>query len=67
LVKDSRIAQISGKMLMARSRMIVGAMKIQAMALSESPRTRAAVWSGVFRAKASAALSMADGVVSVTV
>ena len=39
-VNDSRIAQISGKMLIARSNSIVGRMKSQATARSDSPRSR---------------------------
>src|ERR1700679_3762155 len=40
---DSRIAQISGKMLIARSNSIVGRIKSQATARSDRPRTRTAV------------------------
>src|ERR1700733_15301172 len=42
-VNDRRIAQISVKMLIARSNSIVGRMKSQATARSERPRTRTAV------------------------
>src|SRR5580692_10004381 len=42
-VNDSRIAQISGKMLIARSNSIVGRIKSQATARSDRPRTRIAV------------------------
>src|ERR1700729_556052 len=42
-VNDSRIAQISGKMLIARSNSIVGRIKSQATARSDRPRTRTAV------------------------
>src|SRR5688572_21070143 len=53
-------------MLIAKSRMIVGAMKIQATIRSDSPRTRLARVFGVARAAASAARSSIDEVVSVT-
>ena len=42
LVNDSRIVQISGKMLIASSSSIVGAMKSQAIARSDRPRMRVA-------------------------
>src|ERR1700733_2156737 len=42
-VNDRRIAQISGKMLIARSNSIVGRIKSQATARSDRPRTRTAV------------------------
>src|SRR6202020_578856 len=42
-VNDSRIAQISGKMLIARRSSIVGRIKSQATARSDRPRTRTAV------------------------
>src|SRR3984885_3187757 len=42
-VNDSRIAQISGKMLIARSNSIVGRIKSQATVRSDRPRTRTAV------------------------
>src|ERR1700722_8585398 len=54
-VNDNRIAQISGKMLIARSNSIVGRMKSQATARSERPRTRAAV-AGARKATPSARL-----------
>ena len=38
MVKESRIAQISGKMLIASRSTIVGAMNSQAIERSESPR-----------------------------
>src|SRR5215470_3408974 len=44
------MVQTSGKMLMARRRRTVGAMKSQAMARSERPRTRRANAAGVRRA-----------------
>src|SRR5262249_38964306 len=56
----------SGKMLIASSNRIVGAMKIHATMRSERPRTRLAKLSGVARAAASAARSSIDEVVSVT-
>src|ERR1700722_8998656 len=42
-VNDRRIAQISGKILIARSNSIVGRIKSQATARSDRPRTRTAV------------------------
>ena len=47
LVKESRIVQISGKMLIASSSSIVGAMKSQAIARSERPRMRRLSGAGV--------------------
>ena len=47
LVNESRIVQISGKMLIASSRSIVGPMKSHAMARSERPRTFPASAAGV--------------------
>src|SRR5208283_1015946 len=41
-VKDSRIAHISGKILMASNKAIVGRMKSQAIDRSDRPRTRLA-------------------------
>ena len=65
-MKDSRIAQISGKMLIASSSSIVGAMNIHATILSERPRTLLASGSGVARTAISAARSRMDALVSVT-
>ncbi len=42
LVKDSRIIQISGKMLIASRSAIVGATNSQAIARSDKPRARQA-------------------------
>src|ERR1700735_616794 len=54
-VNDSRIAQISGKILIARRSSIVGRMKSQATARSDNPRTRTAV-AGARKATPSAML-----------
>src|SRR5216683_5003767 len=56
------MVQISGKMLIARRRIIVGAMNSQAMARSERPRTRRASRAGV----AAALRVMIDGVDTVS-
>ena len=54
LVKDSRIIQINGKMLIASNRAIVGVMNNQAMLRSDRPRVylaiRNRVCTGVCRA-----------------
>src|SRR3954452_21547281 len=54
LVNDSRTVQISGKMLIASSSTIVGAMNSRAIARSDSPRTRLASALGVACAARSA-------------
>src|SRR5260221_8887301 len=56
------MVQISGKMLIAKRRRIVGAMNSQAMARSERPRTRRASRAGV----AAAVRVIMDGVVTVS-
>src|SRR5271168_1263555 len=53
-VNDSRIAQISGKMLIASKSSIVGRMNSQATARSDSPLTRPATAVGVRKATPSA-------------
>src|SRR5258708_18884289 len=62
-VKESRIVQISGKMLIASSRTIVGAMNSQAIERSESPLARRATQSG--DAEATRSASEGGGVISV--
>ena len=47
LVNDSRTVQISGKMLIASSSTIVGAMNSHAIARSDRPRSRVASAGGV--------------------
>ena len=54
LVNDSRTVQISGKMLIASSSSIVGAMNSQAIARSDRPRMRRASGAGVAWAARSA-------------
>src|SRR5579864_7751889 len=56
-VKESRIAQISGNMLIASSRAIEGVMKSQAMLRSDRPRTRLTMRSGVRAATRSTKVS----------
>ena len=56
-MNDKRTVQIKGKMLIASSRIIVGAMKIHAMARSDRPRMRRATGAGV----ACAARAASDG------
>ena len=46
LVKESRIIQINGKMLIASNKAIVGVTNSQAMPRSERPRTRLAARNG---------------------
>src|SRR5271156_491038 len=53
-VNDNRIAQISGKMLIARSNSIVGRIKSQATVRSDRPRTRPAAVAGARKATPSA-------------
>ena len=60
LVKDSWIAQISGKILIARSKMIVGVMKSQAIERSDNPRTRLAIPGGVVAASPLAMCAISD-------
>src|SRR5215217_3710159 len=57
LVKLSRMVQISGKMLTAKSRMIDGATNSQAIDRSDSPRMRRAIAGGVARAARSIGVS----------
>src|ERR1700722_9076579 len=53
-VNDRRIAQISGKMLIARSNSIVGRIKSQATTRSDRPRTRTFAVAGARKAPPSA-------------
>src|SRR5271169_5865996 len=53
-VNESRIAQISGKMLIARSNSIVGRIKSQATARSDSPLVRPPTIAGFRKATPSA-------------
>src|SRR4051795_10246106 len=59
LVNERRIVQISGKMLIASSSSIVGAMKSQAIARSERPRMRRCKGAGVASAARTARRSAA--------
>ena len=62
--EDSWIVQINGKILIASSRMIVGEMNSQAMAVSDRPRIRPARAGGVALAAVSAILSNAVAIVT---
>src|ERR1700676_727732 len=57
-VKDSRIVQISGKILIASSNAIDGVMNSHAIVRSERPRTRLASRDGVVPASRSPTVSM---------